>query len=103
MAKALLALQKGERPQLETRPMPSIETGVFELKDGDRDTWYRLMYTGKYKNRIYVLHCFTKKSTKTPKSDLETTGKRLKDVKKRLMEEPKHGERTSTHHSRQRI
>jgi len=35
--------------------------GVFELRDEDRDTWYRVSYV-KIGGVVYVLHCFTKKT-----------------------------------------
>lgn len=66
------------------RPMPSIGPKVFELKDGDEATWYRLIYLAEIGNVIYVLHCFEKEGTKTPRKDLKTAKKRLSDVNARL-------------------
>lgn len=48
--------------------------GIFEIVDDyDSDT-YRVVYTVKLKERIYVLHAFKKKSKKgkaTPQSDID--------------------------------
>ena len=52
------------------------------LEDHDSDT-YRAVYTAKYDDIVYVLHCFKKKSTNganLPKQDKETIEKRLKAV-----------------------
>lgn len=53
------------------------------LEDHDGDT-YRAVYTAKFDDTIYVLHCFKKKSTNDrnlPKRDKETIEARLRDVK----------------------
>lgn len=66
------------------RPMPSIGRKVYELKDGDEKTWYRLIYQSEIDNVIYVLHCFEKQGARTPKNELKTAKKRLSDVHARL-------------------
>ena len=38
----LWQLQQGERPS-DYRPLPSIGTGVFELRDQDERSWYRVI------------------------------------------------------------
>jgi predicted XRE-type DNA-binding protein len=38
--------------------MSSIGKGVWELKEGDERTWYRMMYLARIGNVIHVLHCF---------------------------------------------
>jgi len=67
--------------------MPSVGSGVFELKDGDERTWYRVMYLTRVKGVIYVLHCFEKDSRKTSTQDLETAGNRLKEVNAEILQE----------------
>jgi len=76
----LYRLQQG-KPPLKSRPMKSIGTGVFELKEQDQSGWYRVIYTLQVKNKIYVLHCFKKQSAKTPKADLELAQRRLKQIR----------------------
>ncbi len=78
-------LQVGEVP-VHSRPMQSIGPGVFELKEADSRTWYRVIYLSKIEDTIYVLHSFEKNSRKTDKRDLETAKARLKEVRKRLQE-----------------
>ena len=41
---SLRRLQNGEFPACEARPMPSIGKGVWELKESDEQTWYRVIY-----------------------------------------------------------
>ncbi len=58
--------------------------GVLEVvEDFKRDT-YRAVYTVKFTNAVYVLHCFQKKSKqgiKTPKPNLDMIKERLKVAK----------------------
>jgi len=55
--------------------------GVLEIvEDWDGDT-YRAVYTVRFANAVYVLHCFQKKSVKgirTPTPDLDKIRERLK-------------------------
>ncbi len=73
----LWQLQKGDIPA-NSRPMSSIAAGVFELKESDESSWYRVIYFVRVKNKIIVLHSFTKKSRKTDLRDLDIANQRLK-------------------------
>jgi phage-related protein len=63
--------------------------GVLELIDNfDGDT-YRAVYTVRFEEAVYVLHCFMKKSTSgisTPKRDLATIKRRPKKAEERHKE-----------------
>ena len=85
----LWQLQRGERPS-DYRPLPSIGTGVFELRDQDERGWFRLIYLSRTDDVIYVLHCFEKKSREMPRKDFAKARQRLKAVQARLAEERKH-------------
>ena len=89
---ALRKLQQGEVPT-KIRPMKSVGSGVFEVKEQDARAWYRVIYLSKVKDTIYVLHCFEKASGKTEKVDLETARLRLVRVQKRIIEEKKNEKR----------
>lgn len=82
----LWQLQQGERPK-DYRPLPSVGTGVFELRDQDERSWYRVIYLSRINDVLYVLHCFEKKSREMPRKDFEKARQRLKAVKARLAEE----------------
>jgi phage-related protein len=88
----LWQLQLGERPA-DYRPLPSIGSGVFELRDQDERAWYRVVYLSRIDDVIYVLHCFEKKSREMPRKEFETAKRRFKAVKARLTEEKKHEKR----------
>lgn len=88
----LRRLQQGEEP-LDYRPMPSIGQGVFELRDEDERSWYRVIYLSRINNVIHVLHCFEKKSREMPKRDVEVARKRLAVVRLRLILERKYAKR----------
>jgi phage-related protein len=79
----LFQLEQHRMPEA-FRPMPSIGPKVYELKDGDEKTWYRLIYLSEINNVIYVLHCFEKQGSRTPRKDLKTAKKRLSGVHARL-------------------
>ena len=78
---ALHQAQEGDKhPQ--AKPMKGFSgAGVLEIvEDHDGDT-YRAIYTVKFANAVYALHCFQKKSTKgieTAQHDIELIKSRLK-------------------------
>lgn len=54
------------------------------VEDFSTDT-YRAVYTVRFADAIYVLHCFKKKSAKgiaTPKPDMDLIRKRLDDARR---------------------
>lgn len=89
----LWRLQQGERPH-NYRPLPSIGSGVFELRDQDQRSWYRVIYLSRINDVIYILHCFEKKSRRMPQRDFNKARQRLKIVKARLGEERRHEDRS---------
>ncbi len=73
-------VQAGRLPT-DFRPMPSIGPGVEELRvwdDGNRT--YRVIYTARLPDAVYVLHAFQKTSQRTDKSDIALAKRRLKEV-----------------------
>ena len=70
--------------------------GVLEVVEDDRSGTYRAVYTVKFKEAVFVLHCFQKKSKHgiaKPKEDLAIIRARLK-VAEALAKERRH-EKTS--------
>jgi phage-related protein len=88
----LWQLQQGESPR-DYRPLPSIGTGVFELRDQDERAWYRVVYLSRIYDVIHVLHCFEKKSREMPRREFEKAKQRLRAVKARWAEERKREKR----------
>ncbi len=55
--------------------------GILEVVEDDADGTYRAVYTVRFKEAVFVLHCFQKKSKSgiaTPKKDMEIIRARLK-------------------------
>jgi phage-related protein len=92
----LRRVQDGLKP-LDGGPMPGIGPGVFELRDEDLGSWYRIIYLKKIKETIYVLNCFTKTSNQTSRQDVNTANARLAQVNEELLEERKDAKRRARH------
>lgn len=59
--------------------------GVLEVVEDHATDTYRAVYTVRFADAVYVLHCFKKKSIKgaeTPKPDMELIRKRLDDARR---------------------
>ena len=57
--------------------------GVLEVVEDFQGDAYRAVYTVRYAEAVYVVHCFQKKSTQgiaTPKPDVELIKSRLKAI-----------------------
>jgi phage-related protein len=49
--------------------MPSIGRGVEEIRIRDQSGSYRVIYTARFRDTIFVLHAFQRKTQATSKSD----------------------------------
>lgn len=64
-------------------------TGVLEIVEDGRGGTYRAVYTIKFKEAVFVLHVFQKKSKhgiETPKPDLDIIRERLKVAEQMVKE-----------------
>ncbi|CDX40729.1 conserved hypothetical protein [Mesorhizobium plurifarium] len=79
-------LDKVQNEQLPTdwKPMTTVGKGVLEIRIRDETGAFRVIYTAKFADAIYVLHCFQKKTQKTSKTDLDLAAKRYRDLMKEL-------------------
>jgi phage-related protein len=81
---ALHVAQLGGRQELNTKVMTGFKgAGVIEIIEDEVGGTYRCIYTVKFKEAIYVLHAYQKKSKKgseTPKEEVEIIKERLKIV-----------------------
>ena len=79
---ALRQIQKGEKPAC-VKPWKGLGPRVLEiLDDSDGDT-YRAVYTVRFNEVVYALHCFQKKSKQgieTSPRDKNLVGERLKSA-----------------------
>lgn len=71
-------LQYGGEP-VDFKPMVSIGSGVNEIRIHASNE-YRVIYVAKFKEHIYILHSFIKKTQKTGQRDIDKAKDRYKDV-----------------------
>ena len=78
---ALHLAQAGKKHE-QAKPLKGFgSAGVLEVVEDEAESTYRAVYTVRFQNTVYVLHCFQKKSTRgiaTPKPDLDLIRERLK-------------------------
>ena len=60
--------------------MPSIGKGVEEIRVWDESGTYRVIYTARLVEAVYVLHAFQKKTQATSKRDIELVNKRYAEL-----------------------
>jgi len=72
-------LQNGNPPD-DFKPMPNIGKGVEEIRVRDQSGIYRVIYTARLADAIYVLHAFQKKTMQTSNKDIEIARKRFKKL-----------------------
>ena len=76
--------QRGQKPPDAKVLQGFGGASVLEIVADFKSDTFRAVYTVKFESRIYVLHCFQKKSTqgsKTPKQHLDQIERRLKLAK----------------------
>jgi phage-related protein len=76
----LYRVQTGRQPA-DFKPMPSIGPGVEELRVWDSENrTYRVIYTARLTDAVYVLHAFRKTSQRTEQRDIELARRRMKQL-----------------------
>ena len=75
-------VQRGEQPD-DFKPMPSIGKGVAEIRVRDDSGAYRVIYTARLADAVYVLHAFQKKTQATAKRDIELARARYSELSRR--------------------
>lgn len=74
-------IQRGEQPD-DFKPMPSIGKGVEEIRIWDDSGTYRVIYTARMADAVYVLHTFQRKTKATSKRDIDTVKERFVHLKR---------------------
>jgi len=72
-------VQRGEQPD-DFKPMPTIGKGVEEIRVRDGSGIYRVIYTARLADTVYVLHAFQKKTQTTAKRDIALASKRYAEL-----------------------
>ena len=86
---ALHFAQVGERHDAVKALKGFWSAGVLEVMEDDADGTYRAVYTIRFQEAVFVLHCFQKKSKSgigTPKRDMDIIRLRLKAAEALAME-----------------
>jgi len=76
----LYRVQQGLTPS-DWKPMASVGRGVHEIRLRSRQE-HRVFYVARFKEAVYVLHAFEKKTQKTRQADIEIGRQRLAAVLK---------------------
>jgi len=69
-------VQRGKQPD-DFKPMPSIGKGVEEIRLWDDSGTYRVIYTARLADAVFVLHAFQKKTQATSKRDIDIAKERF--------------------------
>ena len=69
-------VQHGLQPD-DFKPMPTIGKGVEEIRIRDESGAYRVIYTARLADAVYVLHAFQKKTQATSKRDIDLAKQRF--------------------------
>jgi phage-related protein len=89
LGSALMALQRGFSLGMPvSRAMPVIGPGVEELRLRGESGQYRVFYCRKAKSGILVPHVFQKKTSETPRSEIELARRRLVEMLHEHEEDP---------------
>ncbi len=74
----LRAVQSGLDPS-DWKPIQAVGSGASEIRIHVLGEW-RIIYVAKFRDAVYVLHSFKKKSRKTSRQDIELARQRYKQI-----------------------
>ena len=74
-------VQRGLQPD-DFKPMPTIGKGVEEIRVRDDSGIYRVIYTARLANAVFVLHAFQKKTQRTSQRDIKIARARFSEMMK---------------------
>lgn len=83
---ALYLAQSGQTHG-SAKPLHGLGSGVMEIASNDRSGTFRTVYTVSFKDSIYVLQAFQKKSKSgiaTPQVEIDLVRRRLEQLKSEL-------------------
>jgi len=72
-------VQRGLQPD-DFKPMPTIGKGVEEIRIRDDSGIYRVIYTAKFADAVFVLHAFEKKTQRTSQRDIDVAKARFREM-----------------------
>lgn len=78
----LYRVQKGREPR-DWKPLPEIGPGTYEIRVRTAQggsVQFRVIYVAKFREAIYVLHAFEKKTQQIPPHHLELAQSRYREL-----------------------
>jgi phage-related protein len=78
-------VQRGLEPD-DWKPMPTVGTGVREIRVRDQSGAFRVMYLATLGEAVFVLHAFQKKTQRTSRRDLTLAQARFRDLKRERLQ-----------------
>ena len=81
LQREILSMPSGFLPDLGMPHRRAMHDGLFELRLKAADAIMRVFYCTLIGKRIMVLHQFRKKTSRTPRRELEKARGRMKEVK----------------------
>lgn len=66
-------------PPSDFKPMPSVGPGAYEIRVHVLGEW-RVVYVARFRDAVYVLHAFQKKSRATRGDDIELARRRMRQI-----------------------
>jgi len=63
------------------KPMKGVGGSVREIRIREADGAFRVIYVTRFRESIFVLHCFQKKSEKTARRDLDLIARRYRTLR----------------------
>ena len=80
---ALYLAQSGGKHR-NAKPLHGLGSGVMEIRSVETSGAYRVVYVASWRDRVFVVHAFQKKSTvgiATPRRELELVRRRLQALR----------------------
>lgn len=70
-------IQRGLQPD-DWKPMTTVGQGVKEIRVSEDNGIFRVFYVASIGDKVYVLHCFQKKTQQTAQKDIDLAKGRYK-------------------------
>lgn len=75
-------VQRGLDP-LDWKPMTSVGPGAREIRVRDESGAFRVIYVVRFADAVYVVHCFQKKTQRTPPREIRLARQRYRELVRR--------------------
>jgi phage-related protein len=77
-----IRLVQGGEPPDDWKPVNPVGQGTREIRIRESGNAYRVLYVATFRDAVYVLHCFQKKTEKIPFADMTLAARRYREIRK---------------------